>query len=110
MIHGREAPGFPEAAVTMCRRFQLQSLVSRAVTLFPEDTVLAALQVMHHHGLHVLPVVDGQDGELLGEVTEGELQRLSACAPLARLAEILTAKALTGLEETTPAPARPWLH
>jgi CBS domain-containing protein len=88
------------------------------VTLFPEDTVLAALQVMHRHGVHVLPVVDGQDGELLGEVTEGELQRLSAFAPLARLAEILTAKALAGMEEKTgvpyearvAAPERPWLH
>ena len=104
--------------MTTCRSPQLQSFVVRAVTLFPEDTVLAALQVMHRHGVHVLPVVDGQDGELLGEVSEGELLRLSACAPLARLAEILTAKALTGMEETTgapyealpPAPARPWLH
>ena len=104
--------------MTTCRSPQLKSLVSRAVTLFPEDTVLAALQVMHRHGLHVLPVVDGHHGELLGEVTEGELQRLSACAPLARLAEILTAKALTGMEETTgvpyealmTAPERPWLH
>jgi CBS domain-containing protein len=104
--------------VTTCRSPQLQSLVSRAVTLFPEDTVLSALQVMHRHGVHVLPVVDGQDGELLGEVTEGELQRLSACAPLARLAEILTAKALRGTAETTEVPyealasepARPWLH
>ncbi|MFP2909537.1 HPP family protein [Pyxidicoccus sp. 3LFB2] len=104
--------------MTTCRSPQLKTFVARAVTLFPEDTVLAALQVMHRHGVHVLPVVDGQDGELLGEVTEGELQRLSACAPLARLAEILTAKALTGMEETTgvpyealtPAPARPWLH
>ena len=102
----------------MCRGSQFQSLVSRAVTLFPEDTVLSALQVMHRHGVHVLPVVDGQDGELLGEVTEGELQRLSAFAPLARLAEILTAKALAGMEETTgvsydalaPAPVRAWLH
>jgi CBS domain-containing protein len=100
----------------MCRGFQLQSLVSRAVTLFPEDTVLSALQVMHHHGVHVLPVVDGRDGELLGEVTEGELQRLSAFAPLARLAEILTAKALAGTEEKTGVqhearePARLWLH
>jgi CBS domain-containing protein len=88
------------------------------VTLFPEDTVLSALQVMHRHGLHVLPVVDGENGELLGEVSEGELQRLSACAPLVPLAEILTAKALAGMEETTgvpyeslkAAPERPWLH
>ncbi|MFP2928349.1 CBS domain-containing protein [Pyxidicoccus sp. 3LG] len=102
----------------MCRRPQLESLVVRAVTLFPEDTVLAALQVMHHHGVHVLPVVDGRDGELLGEVTEGELHRLSAAAPLARLAEILTVKALRAPEETTGLPYEPllagaeprWLH
>ncbi|MBZ4420468.1 HPP family protein [Myxococcus sp. RHSTA-1-4] len=101
-----------------CRGVQLRTLVSRAVTLFPEDTVLAALQVMHRHGVHVLPVVDGYDGELLGEVTEGELQRLSGCAPLARLAEILTVKAVTATEERkgvrydalAPAPPRPWLH
>ncbi|WP_343073602.1 CBS domain-containing protein [Pyxidicoccus fallax] len=104
--------------MTTCRSAQLQTLVSRAVTLFPEDTVLAALQVMHRHGVHVLPVVDGHDGELLGEVTEGELQRLSGCAPLARLAEILTVKAVTTTEETTAVPyealvsaaPRAWLH
>lgn len=104
--------------MTTCRSAPLQALVSRAVTLFPEDTVLAALQVMHRHGVHVLPVVDGHGGELLGEVTEGELQRLSGCAPLARLAEILTVKAVTAAEETTGvpygalelAPARVWLH
>lgn len=104
--------------MTTRRSPQLKSFAVRAVTLFPEDTVLAALQVMHQQGVHVLPVVDGQDGELLGEVSEGELQRLSACVPLARLAEILTAKALTDREETTgvpyealiPSPARLWLH
>ncbi|MCP3140014.1 CBS domain-containing protein [Pyxidicoccus xibeiensis] len=104
--------------MTSCRSPQLQSLIVRAVTLFPEDTVLSALQVMHHHGVHVLPVVDGRGGELLGEVTEGELQRLSASAPLARLAEILTVKALSVPEETTVLPYEPalsdasprWLH
>jgi len=104
--------------VTTCRSPEFQTILSRAVTLFPEDTVLGALQVMHRHGVHVLPVVDGCDGELLGEVTEQELQRLSGRAPLARMAEILTAKAVKGPEETTGLPIAPprhasrqrWLH
>nr|BDT38242.1 CBS domain-containing protein [Myxococcus sp. MH1] len=105
--------------MTMCRSPEFEMLVSRAVTLFPEDTVLSALQVMHHHAVHALSVVDGRDGAWLGEVSEDELRRLSAFAPLARLAEILTAKALAGTEEKTVAPATTlllhapsprWLH
>lgn len=96
--------------MTTCRSSELQTILSRAVTLFPEDTVLGALQVMHRYGVHVLPVVDGCDGELLGEVTEQELQRLSGCAPLARMAEILTAKAVKVPEEKTGIPFEPLRH
>ncbi|MCP3169015.1 CBS domain-containing protein [Myxococcus qinghaiensis] len=105
----------------MCRSPEFEMLVAHAVTLFPEDTVLSALQVMHRHGVHALPVVDGQNGAWLGEVSQHELQRLSAFAPLARLAEILTAKALASTEEKTAvatptsalllhAPSQRWLH
>ncbi|WP_338873481.1 CBS domain-containing protein [Myxococcus stipitatus] len=98
----------------MCRSSEFDLLVSRAVTLFPEDTVLSALQVMHRHGVHVLPVVDGRDGAWLGEVSQQELHRLSGFAPLARLAEILTARALAETEEKTAEPlalSQPrWLH
>jgi len=102
----------------MCSSPDFETLVARAVTLFPEDTVLSALQVMHRHAAHVLPVVDGRDGAWLGEVSEDELCRLSRFAPLARLAEILTARVLVEAEETTgakrasllSAPASHWLH
>lgn len=82
-------------------RTQSESLISRALTLFPSDTVLAALQMMGRYGLSVLPVVDDVRGELLGEVTEDELRRLWPRLPLARMAEILTAKLLNREEETT---------
>ena len=84
-------------------RAQSQSLISRALTLFPSDTVLAALQMMGRYGLSVLPVVDEARGELLGEVTEDELRRLWPRLPLARMAEILTAMLLKLVEETTGA-------
>ncbi|QSQ12407.1 CBS domain-containing protein [Myxococcus landrumensis] len=98
----------------MCRSSEFDLLVSHAVTLFPEDTVLSALQVMHRHGVHVLPVVDGRDGAWLGQVSQQELHRLSGFAPLARLAEILTARALVETEKKAAesvalAPPR-WLH
>lgn len=75
-----------------------ETLISRAITLFPSDTVLAALQVMHRYGLAVLPVVEEGRGELIGEVTEAELCRVASRLPLVPLAEVLTAKAI-GEEE-----------
>lgn len=97
-----------------------ESLVARAITLFPSDTVLAALQVMHRHGLAVLPVVDEERGELVGEVTEAELCRVASRLPLIGIAEVLTAKAvgagegMTGqgrgfVAPITDSPSR-WLH
>ncbi|MDY7230057.1 CBS domain-containing protein [Hyalangium rubrum] len=78
-----------------------ESLISRAITLFPGDTVLAALQVMQRYALAVLPVVDEERGELVGEVTEAELCRVASRLPLIPIAEVLTAKALGGQEVTT---------
>jgi len=78
-----------------------ESLISRAITLFPSDTVLAALQVMERYGLAVLPVVDEVRGELIGEVTEAELCRVASRLPLLPIAEVLTAKALGGEEGMT---------
>ncbi|HEX8701775.1 MAG TPA: CBS domain-containing protein [Myxococcaceae bacterium] len=97
-----------------------ETFIARAITLFPSDTVLAALQVMHQHGLTVLPVVDEERGELIAEVTEAELCRVAARLPLIGIAEVLTAKAMgTGEGMTGPAsrPVNPaprsaprWLH
>ena len=101
-----------------------EALICRAVTLFPSDSVLAALQVMHQYGLAVLPVVEEERGELLGEVTEAELCRVASRLPLILIAEVLTAKALGGgegmtgavepLPEPLPEPLREraprWLH
>lgn len=97
-----------------------ESLVARAITLFPSDTVLAALQVMHRYGLAVLPVVDEDRGELIAEVTEAELCRVASRLPLIGIAEVLTAKAMRAGEGMTDQPPRPvteasrseprWLH
>ncbi len=98
-----------------------ESLVARAITLFPSDTVLAALQVMHRYGLAVLPVVDEDRGELIAEVTEAELCRVASRLPLIGIAEVLTAKAMRAGEGMTGSqPPRPvteasrsesrWLH
>lgn len=89
-----------EVGVAQCNKTN-ESLISRAITLFPSDTVLAALQVMQQYGLAVLPVVDEQCGELIGEVTEGELCRVASRLPLLPLAEVLTAKAAAGEEGMT---------
>lgn len=84
-----------------------ESLVSRAITLFPSDTVLAALQVMQRYSLTVLPVVDEEWGELIGQVTEGELCRIASRLPLIPIAEVLTAKMAAGEEGMTGGC---WLH
>jgi CBS domain-containing protein len=96
------------------------SLVVRAITLFPSDTVLAALQVMHRHRLSVLPVVEEERGELVGEVTEAELCRVASRLPLIGISEVLTAKAMGAGEGMTGEPGEPvteaaeaaprWLH
>jgi CBS domain-containing protein len=89
-----------EVGVAKCNKTN-ETLISRAITLFPSDTVLAALQVMHQYGLAVLPVVDEECGELIGEVTEAELCRVAARLPLIAIAEVLTAKAAAGEEGMT---------
>lgn len=64
-------------------------LISRAITLFPGDSVRGALQLMARYGLRVLPVVDEVHGEWLGEVSEDALRRLGPRLPRARVAELL---------------------
>lgn len=81
--------------------------VAQAVTLFAEDTVLSALGLMQRHGLSRLPVVDDERGELLGEVTEGELRRLWKVAPLLCMSEVLTARAALWNDEGEGSSWRP---
>jgi predicted transcriptional regulator len=84
------------------------------IILYPRDTVMRALEVMHRHGVFLLPVVDERQGEVLGHVSEEELARLGQAFPLVRMTEILTARA--GLVSEGNAEhverARPevWLH
>jgi CBS-domain-containing membrane protein len=69
-----------------------------SLTLYPRDTVLRALEVMHRYGVHQLAVVDERHGELLGTVTEEELHRIWHTLPLARMREILSARAALATE------------
>lgn len=75
------------------------------IILYPRDTVMRALEVMHRYGAHLLPVVEERHGEVLGHVTLEELRRLGNTVPLARMTEILTARAALGSEGI--AEARP---
>ena len=68
------------------------------IILYPRDTVMRALEVMHRYGVHLLPVVDERRGEVLGHVSEEELYRLCATFPLVSMAELLTARAGLGSE------------
>ena len=77
------------------------------IILYPRDTVMRALEVMHRYGVHLLPVVEERHGEVLGHVTLEELRRLGNTLPLARMAEILTARAALASEGIAAArPAR----
>ena len=98
-----------EVGVAKCNT-RSESLVSRAVTLFPSDSVLSALQLMQQYGLPVLPVVDEVHGELMGELTETELCRVASRLPLIPIAEVLTAKALGSEEGMTVRAESRWLH
>ncbi|ATB35137.1 hypothetical protein CYFUS_000549 [Cystobacter fuscus] len=77
------------------------------IILYPRDTVMRALEVMHRYGAHLLPVVEERHGEVLGHVTLEELRRLGNTLPLARMAEILTARAALATEGiAAPRPVR----
>lgn len=92
-----------------------------AVTLFTTDTVLAALGLMQRVGITQLPVRDASGG-YMGDVSEEELYRWWARAPLTRLAKVLDAR-LRGdapperkgerprpLFDDRPARQRGWTH
>jgi len=68
------------------------------IILYPGDTVMRALEVMHRYGVHLLPVVDERHGEVLGHVSEEELRRIWSTLPLARMSELLTARATLASE------------
>ena len=75
------------------------------MTLFKSDTVLAALRVTQRYGLRQLPVVDESTGEWLGDITEEELYRLWATAPLEQMADILLRREAVTLIESVGSPA-----
>jgi predicted transcriptional regulator len=82
----------------MCRTVEPQVDTMPDIILYPRDTVMRALEVMHRYGVHLLPVVEERHGEVLGHVTEEELHRIWYTLPLARMSEILTARAAIASE------------
>jgi predicted transcriptional regulator len=79
----------------MAAQFEARkALVAKAVTLFPNDTVMRALALMKRYGLARLPVVDETKGELIGDVTAEDLQQVWEHSPLACMSEILSLKSL----------------
>ena len=80
------------------RTVEPQVVAMPDIILYPRDTVMRALEVMHRYGVHLLPVVDERHGEILGHVSEEELRRIWSTLPLARMTEILTARATLASE------------
>jgi predicted transcriptional regulator len=80
------------------RTVETQTVSMPDIILYPRDTVIRALEVMHRYGVHLLPVVDERHGEVLGHVSEEELHRIWSTLPLARMSEILTARAALATE------------
>lgn len=69
-----------------------QSKVAEAVVLFPTDTVGGALRLMREHGVHLLPVVCGDRGDFLGNVTTEELLTGWRHVASVSMAEVLAAR------------------
>jgi predicted transcriptional regulator len=82
----------------MRRAVDSQVIEMPEILLYPRDTVLRALEAMHRYGVHLLPVVDEKHGEVLGHVSEEELHRIWHKLPLARMSELLTARAALAWE------------
>lgn len=78
-----------------------EAFVAKAVTLFPNDTVMKALSLMKRYGLSRLPVVDEVRGERIGDVTAEDLQQVWEHSPLACMSEILSLKSLQEGEDGT---------
>ncbi len=76
-----------------------KAAVAKAVTLFPNDTVVRALALMKRYGVSRLAVVDDKHGELIGDVTAAELQQVWEHSPLACMSEILSLKSLQETED-----------
>jgi len=99
---------------------QFQNDTMPDIILYPRDTVMRALEVMHRHDVLVLPVVDERRGEVLGHVSADELRRLGNLFPLVRMTEILTARAALVSERNAgsasevlasePAEVQAWVH
>jgi CBS domain-containing protein len=96
---------FPPEVASMPHMVETQVDAMPDIILYPRDTVMRALEVMHRYGVHLLPVVEERHGEVLGHVTLEELRRLGNTLPLARMTEILTARAVLASEGI--AAARP---
>ena len=77
--------------------------------LYARDTVFGALRLMQRHGVSQLPVVDEDRRVYLGDVSEEELYRLWAGAPLARLGEVLRRR-LRLEQPAAPVTGPHWLH
>ena len=78
-----------------------KAMVAKAVTLFPNDTVVRALTLMKRYGLERLPVVDEKHGERIGDVTADDLRQVWEHSPLACMSEILSLKSLQEGEDGT---------
>lgn len=90
-------------------------MVADAVVLFPSDTVGGALRLMREHGVHLLPVVCGDRGDFLGNVTSEELLTSWRHVVTVSMAEVLAgreAEKITGRVPLrfTDGAGGPWVH
>lgn len=89
-------------------------MVADAVVLFPSDTVGGALRLMREHRVHLLPVVCGDRGDFLGNVTIEELLTSWRHVSGVSMAEVLAAREAEKITGRTPLRftdgAGSWLH
>jgi CBS domain-containing protein len=63
-------------------RVLAEGAVSSEVVLLPTDTLLHALRVMERRRVRLLPVVRGEEGEVVGLVSRGHLLAVWQVDPL----------------------------
>ena len=95
------------AEVKAVKKFEA-GMVVNPVTIFPDETLADALELMSHHKISGIPVVRRKSGKLAGILTNRDVR--FATNKLQPVSELMTKKVITVAEGVTPSDAQRLLH
>jgi IMP dehydrogenase len=96
VIHKNLAPAAQADEVRRVKKFEA-GMVVNPITLGPEATLAEALDLMAHHRISGIPVVEGVERRLVGILTHRDVR--FATDPAIRVRELMTAEGLVTVRE-----------